>query len=300
MLYGYGSGGHVEQTSGIGITFHGVRGSTPCHGEGIARYGGNTSCVSVAIPGHDPILFDMGTGLRYFGMSQPLDGTFRGHALLTHLHWDHTQGLAFFAPILCAGARLEVYGPAQEDGRTVADVICSTFRPPLFPINFEEFPGAVNFHDVSDTDFVLADSHGISGDVAVMARLIPHVGPTCGYRLTWHGTSVTYMSDHQMPYDGSLRAADAAIELAQGADLLIHDSQYTKREFAEKSTWGHCTVEFAVWLAAEVGAKRLALFHHDPTRCDEAIDRQTKAARLLGERKGVEVFAAAEGLTLTV
>ena len=78
------------------VTFHGVRGSTPCHGEEIARYGGNTSCVSLDIPGHDPILFDLGTGLRYFGQELPVDEPFRGTCLLSHLHWDHIQGLPFF------------------------------------------------------------------------------------------------------------------------------------------------------------------------------------------------------------
>ena len=286
-------GGSVHSTSAINITFHGVRGSTPCHGAEVARYGGNTSCVSVVVPGEDPILFDMGTGLRYFGLQQPNDGSFRGHVLLSHLHWDHTQGLPFFTPILCPGSRLDVYGPAQEDGRTVGAVMRETIRPPLFPIMLADFPGRIEFHDVSDTDFSI-------GDVDVMARLIPHVGPTCGYRITWGGRTIAYMSDHQMPYDGSMQAADAAIELAAGADLLIHDAQYTTKEFAHKSTWGHCTVEYAVWLAAEVGAKRLALFHHDPTRCDEAIDHISKLARLMGERRGVEVVAASEGLTLSL
>jgi ribonuclease BN (tRNA processing enzyme) len=293
-----GPGVHELSHNAIGVTFHGVRGSTPCHGDEVARYGGNTSCVSLAIPGHDAILFDMGTGMRYFGMRQPLDGTFRGHVLLSHLHWDHTQGLPFFAPILCAGSQLDIYGPAQEDGRTVGDVMRATVRPPLFPILLSEFPGGIDFHDVSDTDFCIRNDRG--DVVRVMARLIPHVGPTCGYRVTAGNRSITYMSDHQMPYDGSMKASDAAIELASGADLLIHDSQYTASEFARKSTWGHCTVEYAVWLAAEAGVKQLALFHHDPTRCDDAIDHLTDAARLMGERKGVDVVAAVEGLTLTI
>lgn len=270
-----------------------MRGSTPCHGDEVARYGGNTSCVSVAVPDHAPIMFDMGTGMRYFGLQQPADGLFRGHVLLSHLHWDHTQGLPFFTPILRAGSRLDIYGPAQEDGRTVGDVMHEIVRPPLFPIVLAEIPGTIDFHDVSDTEFCI-------GDIEVKARLIPHVGPTCGYRVTWSGRSVTYMSDHQMPYDGSMRASDAAIELASGADLLIHDSQYTVHEFAHKNTWGHCTVEYAVWLAGEAGVKRLALFHHDPTRCDEAIDHLTKVAQVMGERRGVEVVAAYEGLTLTL
>ncbi|MCU1367937.1 MAG: hypothetical protein JWL72_1144 [Ilumatobacteraceae bacterium] len=289
----------MHSTSAIGVTFHGVRGSTPCHGDEVARYGGNTSCVSLRVPGHDPILFDMGTGVRYFGLQQPMDGTFRGHALISHLHWDHTQGLPFFTPILCKGSTLDVYGPAQEDGRSVGDVMNETVRPPLFPIPLGEFPGHIKFHDVSDTDFTIVADSGSSA-VQVMARLIPHVGPTCGYRVSWNGKSIAYMSDHQMPYDGSMQAAPAALELADGADLLIHDAQYTPNEFAHKSTWGHCTVEYAVWLAAEAGVKQLALFHHDPTRCDDAIDMLTKAARIMGERRGVEVVAASEGLTLAV
>lgn len=253
------------------------------------------------IPGHDPILFDMGTGMRYFGAMQPKDGSFRGHVLLSHLHWDHTQGLPFFAPILCPGSNLSIHGPAQEDGRTVGEVLFDTIKPPLFPIRLTEFPGKLTFHDVSDTDFTLmdGDEDGV-GEVQVMARLIPHVGPTCGYRVTWQGRSVTYMSDHQMPYDGSMNASEAAFELAAGTDLLIHDSQYTNTEFADKSTWGHCTVDYAVWLAAEAGVKTLALFHHDPNRSDDAVDALFAKARDVGERKGLEVIAAAEGVTVEV
>ena len=297
----------MEQQHLIAITFHGVRGSTPCNSQEVARYGGNTSCVSMRIPGRDPILFDMGTGMRYFGAMQRTDGNFSGHVLLSHLHWDHTQGLPFFAPILCPGSNLSIHGPAQEDGRTVGEVLLDTIKPPLFPIRLAEFPGKLTFHDVSDTDFTLSnggdsgkDGDTGSGDVQVMARLIPHVGPTCGYRVTWQGRSVTYMSDHQMPYDGSMSASDAAIELASGTDLLIHDSQYTDVEFVHKSTWGHCTVDYAVWLAAEAGVKTLALFHHDPNRSDDALDILFAKARDAGERKGVEVITAAEGVTVHV
>jgi phosphoribosyl 1,2-cyclic phosphodiesterase len=101
------------------VTFHGVRGSTPCQSDDIRRYGGNTSCVSVDAPGDDPLLLDMGTGLRYFGKQVPIDTLFRGNCLLTHLHWDHVQGLPFFAPLLREGSSLDVYGPTQDDGRTL-------------------------------------------------------------------------------------------------------------------------------------------------------------------------------------
>ena len=301
--------GDDSSSDTLTVTFFGVRGSTPCDSEDIARYGGNTSCVGVIAPGHDPVMFDMGTGMRYFGATQSLDGTFRGHVLLSHMHWDHTQGLPFFTPILCPGSRLDIYGPAQDDGRTVGDVLHSTVRPPLFPIPMEELPGKIDCHDVRDSDFVLDSfkNRGADGvpspvdgahEMRVKSRLIPHVGPTCGYRLTWAGRSVTYMSDHQMPSDGSLGASDAALELIDGCDLLIHDSQYTETEFTRKSTWGHCTMQYAVWLAAEAGAKRLALFHHDPTRGDDLLDALARTAIEDGARRGVEVFAASEGLTL--
>ena len=275
------------------ITFHGVRGSTPCHGPETARYGGNTSCVSIAIAGHDPILFDLGTGLRYFGATQPHDGSFRGHCLLSHLHWDHIQGLPFFAPLLCDGAALTVYGPAQEDGRTLDQVMHATVRPPLFPVGLDAFPGSIRFVDVSDTDIEI-------GEVQIMARLIPHVGLTCGYRVSHNGKSVAYLSDHQMPYDGSLSASSAALELIGGCDLVIHDAQYVTSEFAQKSTWGHCTVDYAVWLAAEAGAKTLALFHHDPTRCDDDLDQLVMLAIKAGQRCGVRVIAASEGLQISL
>lgn len=275
------------------ITFHGVRGSTPCHGEEVRRYGGNTSCVSVDADGEDPLLFDLGTGLRYFGKHQPHDGTFRGTCLLTHLHWDHTQGLPFFVPILRNGARLDVYAPIQEDGSTVREAMNRFIAPPLFPVNLDNLPGSMNFYDVGDHDFFV-------GGFAVRSRLIPHVGNTLGYRVEWNGLSVAYLSDHQQPHDGSFGVSDGALDLVRDADLVIHDAQYTPEEFAMKSTWGHCTVEYAVWLAAEAGARRLALFHHDPIRHDDDVDALLEVAQESGREQGVEVFAASEGLTVAI
>lgn len=276
---------------GVRVTFHGVRGSTPCHGDDIAKYGGNTSCVSVVVDDEPPIVFDLGTGVRYFGSTQPQDGTFRGTVLLTHLHFDHIQGLPFFSPMLRPGAVLDVYGPVQEDGRSIGEVFSQMIRPPLFPICLEQFPGTFRFHDVDD------DSFGV-GAATVMSRLVPHVGNTLGFRVDWHGRSVAYLSDHQQPFDGSMRASDGALDLVRGVDLLIHDAQYTPDEFRQKFNWGHCTVDYAVWLAAEAGVRRLALFHHDPVRHDDAVDALRDAAVSAGAEHGVEVVAAREGLVV--
>ena len=283
----------IGGSSGLRVTFHGVRGSTPCHGDDIKRYGGNTSCVSVDVPGQSPILFDLGTGLRYFGVDQPHDGSFRGTCLLTHLHWDHTQGLPFFTPMLKAGSEFDIYGPAQDDGRSVREVFESTVRPPLFPISITQFPGTFRFHDVAESEFDI-------GEVHVMSRLVPHVGTTLGFRIEWQGISVAYISDHQQPYDGSLKVSDGVYDLCRGVDLLIHDSQYTQDEFEMKFNWGHCTVDYAVWLATHTRVRSLALFHHDPTRSDDAVDALSACAAKVGQASGLEVITAREGLTVDV
>jgi phosphoribosyl 1,2-cyclic phosphodiesterase len=275
------------------VTFHGVRGSTPCDRDAIARYGGNTSCVEVVAEGEAPLVFDLGTGARYFGleMDRRSDDPFRGTCLLSHLHWDHVQGLPFFSPLRHEDSELVVYAPAQVNGRSAEDVLMDSIRPPLFPIGLHDFPGRI--------DIRVAPERFSVGGFEVMASSVPHVGETNGYRVTHSGRSVAYVCDHQQPVD-SLRIDERVQRLCAGVDLLIHDAQYTPAEFAGKSTWGHCTVEYAVWLAAQVGARRLALFHHDPDRDDDRLDRLAEDARECGLGMGVEVFAARERLTVDV
>lgn len=277
------------------VTFYGVRGSTPCQGPEIARYGGNTSCVAVEVPGNDPVLFDLGTGLRYFGLTVGDLEPLRASCLLSHLHWDHVQGLPFFSPVLRPGSDFHVYAPVQESGESVRDVFHDSIRPPLFPINLHEIPGTITFHDTAPSNFDIG-----SGDapIEVMARRIPHVGVTLGYRLSWGGVSVAYLCDHQQPIDGSMSVTDDVLELCDGVDLLIHDSQYLPHEFEMKATWGHCTPDYAVWVADQAAAKTLALFHHDPSHNDDCVDRILDAARLQAKR--TEVIAAAERTSLTV
>jgi len=276
------------------VTFYGVRGSTPCNGPEVARYGGNTSCVAVEIPGQPPVLFDLGTGLRYFGRTCPDDQPLKASCLIGHLHWDHIQGLPFFQPLLREGGEFHIYAPMQEDGRSAYDVLKSTITPPMFPVELHGIPSSLHFHDIVDADFTIGSA---DSPVSVMARRVPHVGLALGYRVTWGGVSVTYLSDHQQPQGGFF--ADSSVrELCDGTDLLIHDAQYLPHEFASKADWGHCTAEFAVWLAEETGVRRLALFHHDPDHDDDCVDEILASARAMATT--VDVIAASERTSVTV
>lgn len=274
------------------LTFYGVRGSCPCPSPANLRYGGNTACVALTSPGEAPIVFDLGTGLRAFGETQPLDGSFAGTALVTHIHWDHVQGLPFFPPADRHGARFDIYGPQQDDGSLQA-MFDDLMRPPYFPVTVADLRGEFHFHEVLKDDLRI-------GRARVAVRPVPHVGPTVGYRVDSGGRTVTYISDHQAPPDLT-GVAEAVLELASGADVLVHDAQFTRDEFAEKSHWGHCTVDYALHVAREAGVGRLVLFHHDPSHADACMDLILAAARSESARSGgPEVLAAYEGLTLEV
>lgn len=278
---------------GVRITFHGVRGSTPCEGPQYARYGGHSACVSVEAPDHDPILFDLGTGVQPFGTAIG-QRPWRGTVLLSHLHWDHVQGLPFFLPLHEEGTVLEVYGPRQVEG-SLHDAFTGLMRPPYFPVRPCDLGGEVQFHETGDDDFPV-------GQVKVRSRWVRHIGPTLGFRIDWNDVSVAYVSDHGpgcYPDDPDDHVPDEILELCDGVDLLVHDAQHTAEEFGAKRHWGHSTVRYAVQVARAAGARRLALFHHDPAHGDDMIDRiAVDAAELSARLGGPEVLASFEGLTL--
>ena len=254
------------------------------------RYGGNTASVILEAEDEAPIMLDLGTGIRTWGLTQPTDGSFRASALVTHIHFDHVQGLPFFPPIDRVGAEIDIYGPAQGGG-SLREVFSEFMKPPYFPVEYTDLRGDIRWHDVLEDDFVV-------GTAKVKSRPVPHCGPTVGYRIDWAGRSVAYLSDHQAPL--SLEGVDdAVLELCDGVDVLIHDAQYTPEEFEIKSHWGHCTVDYAVLVAKEAGARKLVLFHHDPAHNDDQMDALLEGARETASRYGVdEVIAAYEGLVL--
>ena len=259
------------------VTFHGVRGSTPCHGDDIARYGGNTSCVSVDAAGEDPLLFDLGTGLRYFGLGVPGDEPFRGTCLVSHLHWDHVQGLPFFGPLQHEDSELVVYAPAQDDGRTAAEVLGVDDLPADVPDRARRVPRP-------DRDPRAGRRSSSIGGFDVESGAVPHVGETLGYRVTHGGVERRLRQRPPAAARAGRTSPTSVVRAVRGrrpADPRrpVHAGRVRPQEH-----WGHCTVEYAVWLAGEVGAKRLALFHHDPGHNDDMIDRLAAAA--VGVRRG--------------
>src|SRR3954470_25024464 len=215
----------MTRSGGINVTFWGVRGSTPCEGPQYQRYGGHSSCVSLEVDGQPPIIFDLGTGLTPYGehlggSSEPV----RASVLLTHLHWDHVQGLPFFTPLHHPASTLEVYGPRQDaDLATVWDGLMS---PPYFPIRARDLPGRTEWHGVGDDTFAAGEA------AKVTSRFVRHVGSTLGFRLDWHGASVVYISDHSQGCEPELddHVPLEVLELCDGADLVIHDAQHTQSE----------------------------------------------------------------------
>jgi phosphoribosyl 1,2-cyclic phosphodiesterase len=255
------------------------------------RYGGNTASVVVETDDADaPLLLDLGTGICRLPL--PTGRPFFATVLVTHLHFDHVQGLPFFPPVLDGNARLDVYGPSQDDG-SLEHAFARLVGAPYFPVELGQLASDLRFFEVSTDVFEVARAK-------ITTRPVPHLGPTVGYRIDCDDASVAYVSDHQA-VEPSAPVPDPVLELCDGVDLLIHDAQYTTEEFVEKANWGHSTVDFAVRVATEAGARRLCLFHHDPAHDDATIDGLANHASVLSRASGgPDVLPAAEGLVLKV
>lgn len=271
------------------ITFWGTRGSIPTPGQRTVRYGGNTACVEVRDDSGSLLILDAGTGLRELGQSLNGKDPYSIDLLLSHLHWDHIQGIPFFRPAYDARSELRIYGPAQS--RSLKDLLGLGMDDPFFPVDLDGLPIKLTIAEVRSGE------RRSVGRFTIQAAGIFHPAPALAYRIESGGRSLVYATDTEDPFSGKV---NPVIPLSKGAHTLIHDAQYLDNDF--KRTWGHSTVDKAIDVAVEAGVKRLVLYHHDPDRSDDALDQieleaQERAHKLL---PGLEVVAASEGLELEI
>lgn len=277
-------------------TLWGTRGSLATPGPETARYGGNTSCVCVRGREGTVLVLDAGTGIR--PLAATLDASVkRVDILLTHLHMDHIQGLGFFAPLYRTEIEIGIWGPAGTK-LTLRERLMRYLSPPLFPVSLRELPCSITLHDVPCDDVDI-------GEFRVSSARVCHPGPTVGYRIADARDAVlTYLPDHE-PALGALafpslsRAWTSGGSLAAEADLLIHDSQYSAREYQGHIGWGHSSIQQALDFATLCDVKHLVPFHHDPGHTDAQLDRLMGDA-IADARPLYRVTPALEGATFEV
>ncbi len=283
------------------VRFWGTRGSLAKPGPGTVRYGGNTSCVEVRSASGTLVVIDCGTGAHGLGealMAEPVQPV-HGHLLISHTHWDHIQGIPFFAPLFAPENEWDIYGP-NSLSQSIQETLSGQMQYTYFPVTLDALDAKIRYHDLVEGEFRV-------GDITIRSHYLNHPALTLGYRLEADGHSVVYSCDHE-PYarspstdSGGLGDQDLQhANFLRGADLVIHDAQYTEAEYPGKIGWGHSTAEYAVDICNAVGVKQLALTHHDPMRDDDAVDRIVAAMRSRQGSSGqsLYVFAASEGETV--
>ncbi len=269
----------------------GVRGSVPTPGLPFVRYGGNTSCLALAHPGREPTLvLDAGTGIQ--ALSAVLgDDPFDGTILLSHLHWDHVEGLPFCTAVDRPDARTDLYLPAQPDGVGAAATLARMMSPPNFPIDPGGLEGRWTFGSLGP------GTRQMEGFSVTATEVAHKGGRTFGYRISDDSSTLAYLPDHcPTAYgsgpDGWGDFPSAVVDLARDVDVLVHDAQLTAAQLPRAAAYGHAAMEYAVALGAEAGASTVVLFHHSPRRTDDLLDAVVERYR---DHTDPSVVVAVEG-----
>jgi phosphoribosyl 1,2-cyclic phosphodiesterase len=278
------------------VTVWGCRGSLATPGADTIRYGGNTSCVEVRLEDGTLLILDAGTGIRALGLALGGSDACKAHLLLTHLHLDHLEGLGFFGPLWNPATELDIWGPPSTV-QTLEERVARYFSPPLFPVQLFDIPARITWHDVPHGPWEIASAQLQAGPVS-------HPGPTVGYRITEAGRSFAYLPDHEPALGLELDALPpewiSGFEVASGADVLFHDSQYTEDEYVSRVGWGHSSVADAVTFARKSGARRFFMFHHDPLHADTELESLLVRALELWSGEGDPPELAHEGMEITL
>jgi diguanylate cyclase (GGDEF)-like protein len=282
------------------VRFWGTRGSIPTPGHRTAVFGGNTSCVELRTKGGAILVLDCGTGVRVLGLDMlRRPSPHRIHLLIGHTHWDHIQGFPFFTPAFLPGTELNIYGSVAFQ-RSLEDSLSGQMQYSYFPVKLQDLASRIHYTELEEGFFRI-------GEILVETQYLNHTAPTIAYRITSDGATVAYVTDHE-PFwnspgpDFQHPGDQRHIDFLRGADLVIHDAQYTSEEYRTKIGWGHSPADYVTDVTLAAGAARLALFHHDPTHDDDAIKdiEDTQRARVKAAGSSLEVFAAAEGMEFEI
>ncbi len=298
------------------VKLWGVRGSIPCPGSHTMKYGGNGACMELRVDGRNEIIvIDAGSGIRELGNSLVANdlpnGPLQIALYLSHTHWDHIMGFPYFTPIYIPGTKITVHGPVSYEDDPLKDVVGGQMKYRYFPINVGELASDIEYKRLREEPVI-----ELGDGLILTTKFLNHPITALGYRFEYKGKVFCTCYDHEpyrnlfitdpdhpeydeaMAYEGEdvAKEQNQAIEdFFKGADLLIHDSQYTEVEYQTKVNWGHSTFEWAIVAANRAGVKKLALFHHDPDRTDEQIDEMAKTYCEPGKYGDTEVFFATEG-----
>ncbi len=289
------------------LKFWGVRGSIPTPGPDTVRYGGNTACIELR---HKDklVILDGGSGLRALGNElMKSKSSITANIFISHMHWDHIQGIPFFTPAYIPGNHFVFYG-AEDSDKSLADIIAGQMDPTYFPIELSDMGAKLEFQRLYEGDYTI-------DGIKIQTIYVNHPGNALGYKFTLGTKKIVYISDNEpLPEannneltalePGSFITDDGKnklIKFIKDASILIHDAQYTPEEYSKHVTWGHSPYDYTVKLAIEAGVKKLILFHHDPQHNDDFIDNMLMNAQKLAlELKGdIEILAAREGLSVT-
>jgi phosphoribosyl 1,2-cyclic phosphodiesterase len=301
------------------VGFWGVRGSTPSPGSITQKYGGNTACIELRVGSTERlIIIDAGSGIRTLGnvlMANDMsNGPIKTDIFLSHTHWDHIMGYPFFTPIYVPTTEVKIYGPVTFEDDPLEDVVGGQMKYRYFPINVGELSSNIEYIRLKEDPFI-----DLGEGLHLSTKLLNHPITSLGYRFEYNGKVVCtcydtepfrnlFVTDTEDPsYDEvmALEGEEVATEqnmvveeFFSGADLLIHDAQYTEEEYVNRVNWGHTSMEYAIAAANRAGVKKLALFHHDPDRTDEQLDELAKKYCEPGKSGDTEVFFAREGMVV--
>lgn len=272
------------------IKFWGARGSIPVCGSKYLKYGGSTTCLELRSRKNELMIVDAGSGIRLLGKELLKNPCNDVSMLFTHSHWDHVLGFPFFAPIYNSKTRIRVMG-CSFTSDPVREIIAKTMQPPGFPVKFEEISAKFEFGSACASGFEM-------GRIKIAPIELSHPNRGLGYKFTEGGRSFVFLTDNELGFThpGGHSPQEYAA-FCQGADLLVHDADYTTSQYERRKTWGHSTSAQAVELALKAGVSALGLFHHNQDRSDAEIDRDVAQCRRLLKFRGsrARCFAVSEG-----